>query len=167
MIMFKNLITVAALSAFALPAAAVFAAKEGTLTVNGKVPEACEIVVQESGNGKNILDLSKGARDLNVGTVSEKCNDPSGYTVTIQFKNGENGEGASGLFKDSVSRATIPFTVAYHGKKVNDSTITDSNVPAIDFIDKDVLISYDADTTLPSSEEFTYVETMRFAISAK
>lgn len=165
--MFKNLMTVAALSAFALPSAAVFAAKTGVLTVTGKVPESCELVVLESGNGKRILDLSKGAKDLNIGTVSEKCNDPNGYTVTIQFKNGKNGKDAAGLFRDSVSRATVPFTIAYNGKKVTDATVTDSNVRAVDFIKKDVRITYQPDATLPSSEEFTYFESMRFTIAAK
>lgn len=163
--MFRNLMAAAALSAFVAPAA--FAAKDATLTLSGKVPEECEIVVQESGDGKNILDLAKGAENLNVGTISEKCNGSTGYTVTVQFKNGKNNENASGAFRDTASRAILPFFVTYGGKKVVDSTITDSNTPAADFVHKDVLISYDADPTLPASSEFTYAEQMRFTISAK
>ena len=166
MIMFKNLIAAAVVTTFAIPA---FASKEGVLTINGKVPEACEIVVQANDVAKGILDLSLGATDLHVGSVSEKCNDSNGYMVTVQLKNGVNSveKGVSGLFRDEVSRATLPFALSYGGKMVTESTVTDSNKPAIEFITKDVAISYAADDTLPSSQEFSYSEQMRFVITAK
>ena len=94
--------------------------------------------------------------------MTENCNDPSGYTVTLA---GTNSASYTGLFKDSVSSATEPFTVAYNGTSVSSATVTDVTAPAN--VSKSVQITYAANSGLTGSVGYTYAETLTFAITAK
>lgn len=161
--MFKKFLAAAAVSAFVLPAFAV--PKEGEIMLTGKVPESCELVVQESGMGREIMDLSKGAENLIVGKVSSKCNDMNGYKVTVHFKNGSMDEEMfRGAFVDSVSGDKLPFTLSYGGTKATSPMLLDSEKPTTDFAEHEVAISYAADPNLSSTEGFTYTEGICFMI---
>lgn len=167
MFMLKKLLYIFSLSAFALPA---FAAKQADIVISGKVPEACELVARQNGNGQEILDLTLGKTDLLIGDICEKCNAVDGFTVTVQCANGSNGGkngDVSGLMLDSVSGDEIPFTFTYGGKAVTDSTVTDSDVPVAEFVAKEITISFAANDFLSSSDVYSYKETLRFVITAK
>lgn len=141
-----------------------FASKEGRLTINGKVPQLCEIAVKATDKARDILDISKGDTSRLVGYVYERCNDPNGYTVDVV---GINSQDHTGLFIDKESGGVHPFVIGYGGTLVKKSIITDSDSPQVEFLEKPVTISYGENLTLPSSDAFTYVEVMKFTISAK
>lgn len=139
------------------------AATTGSVTITGTVPFACSIVVQAEA-GANISNLTTGATDLHVATVTENCNDPDGYTVTMS---GTNSGNHTGLFIDSVSSDELAFTTKYNNVSVSSGTITDSNASSNGDVLKNVEISYAADTTLTASVSNTYSETLNFEIAAK
>ncbi len=145
-----------------LTPAAAQAATSGSVTVNGKVPVNCNISVAAASGATNIADLSAGNSSLLVATVTENCNDPSGYSVSVS---GTNSGSYSGVFKDSVSGATQPFSVSYNGSAVAASTVTNVTAPAN--VAKDVRISYAANSALTGSTGYTYAETLTFTIVAK
>ena len=145
-----------------LPAAAK-AASSGSVTITGKVPVSCNIGVVAASGASNIADISQGGTNLLVATVTENCNDPSGYSVTLA---GTNSASYTGLFKDSVSNATQAFTVTYAGSTVSSATVTDVAAPGNN-VAKDVRITYAANPNLTGSVGFTYAETLTFSITAK
>jgi hypothetical protein len=153
---------VVALGVFASLPMAAKAASSSSVTITGKVPVSCNISVAAASGASNIADLSQGNTNLLVATVTENCNDPSGYTVTLA---GTNSASYTGLFKDSVSSATEPFTVAYNGTAVSSATVTDVTAPAN--VSKSVQITYAANANLTGSVGYTYAETLTFAITAK
>ncbi len=138
------------------------AATSGSVTINGKVPIVCGISVAAASGATNITDLSAGNSSLLVATVTESCNDPSGYTVSVA---GTNSSSYSGLFKDSVSGTTEAFAVSYNGTTVSNATVTNVAAPAN--VAKDVRIAYPANATLTGSTGYTYAETLTFTIVAK
>ncbi len=139
-----------------------FAASSASLTISGKVPLSCNIAVTPASGASNIADLSQGNSSLLVATVSENCNDPSGYSVSVA---GANSSSFTGLFKDAVSHATLPFSVTYDGATVSSATVTNVTAPANTA--KDVRIAYAATPNLTGSAGYTYAETLIFAITAK
>ncbi len=138
------------------------AATSGALTINGKVPISCAIVVTPSAGASNIADISAGNTNLLVATVTENCNDPSGYSVSLA---GANSGSYTGLFKDSVSAATVAFNVTYAGAAVSAATVTNVAAPAN--TTKNVQITYAATPNLTGSVGYTYAETLTFTITAK
>ncbi len=156
-----RLLMVAAGAMVILPAAAK-AASAGSVTITGKVPVSCNIAVAAASGASNIADISQGGTNLLVATVTENCNDPSGYSVTLA---GTNSASYTGLFKDSVSNATQAFTVTYNGSTVSSATLTDVAAPAN--VAKDVRITYAANPNLTGSVGYTYAETLTFSITAK
>ena len=153
---------IAALGALAFMPAAAHAASTGSVTITGKVPVSCNISVAAASGASNIADISQGGTNLLVATVTENCNDPSGYSVAVA---GANSASYTGLFKDSVSNATQAFTVTYNGAAVSSSTVTDVTAPAN--VSKDVRITYAANSGLTGSVGYTYAETLTFSITAK
>lgn len=140
------------------------AAQVGTVTVNGAVPLACDIVVTAEAGASNIADISVGDTDRLIATVTESCNDPDGYTVSLV---GTNSGDHTGLFVDSVSGDNHPFTVAYDGVPVPaGGLVTDSNAPQNN-LSRDVRITYGAAPLLTPTVGFTYAETLTFTIAAK
>lgn len=151
----------AAILGLAQPAGA---AQTGNVTVNGAVPVACDITVSAEAGASNIADISAGDTDRHIATVTESCNDPDGYRVTVA---GANSTAHTGLFVDSVSSDTHPFTITYDSVPVPATGIvTDSNVPNVN-LDKAVRITYGEDDSLTATAGFTYAETLTFTIAAK
>ena len=146
--------------AVGLPVSAL--ASSGSLTIAGKVPLSCNIAVTPTSDASHIADLSQGNAGLLVATVSENCNDPNGYSVSIA---GANSASFTGLFKDTASHAALPFSVTYDGATVSSATVTNALAPANTA--KDVRIAYAATANLSGSAGYTYAETLIFAITAK
>lgn len=142
----------------------VQAATTGTVTVTGMVPAACDVVVTTEAGATNITDISAGDTNRLIATVNENCNDPDGYTMEMV---GTNSSDHTGLFVDTVSSDSHPFTITYDSVAVPvGGVVTDASAPGID-IDRPVAITYGADGTLTPSAGFTYEETLTFTISAK
>ena len=161
--MLKNVLLLAAgLGLLSVVPVAANAASSGSVTVTGKVPVACDISVASASGASNIANLALGDTNRLVATVTENCNDPSGYSVSLV---GTNSSSYTGLFKDTVSNATQAFTVSYNGSTVSSATLTDVTAPAN--VSKDVRITYAANANLTGSVGFTYAETLTFAITAK
>jgi hypothetical protein len=140
------------------------AAPTGTVTINGRVPAVCDVVVTPEAGSQNIPDISLGDTDRIVATVNENCNNVGGYTMTLV---GTNSGDHTGLFIDSVSSDTHPFTVTYDSIAAPaGGVVTNVNAPGIN-LDKTVRISYPADANLTPSAGFTYAETLIFTIAAK
>ena len=141
-----------------------YSASSGTVTITGTVPSACDITVFTE-SGATIADLTTGATNLHVATVTENCNDPDGYTVTMV---GTNSTDHTGLFIDSVSSDTLAFTVTYDSVSVaSGGVVTDVNTTSGGDVSKDVDITYSADSSLTASASNTYSETLTFTIAAK
>lgn len=140
------------------------AATTGTVTVNGQVPAVCAVVVAPEAGASNITDISAGDTDRLIATVTENCNDPDGYTMTVV---GTNSSDHTGLFVDSVSSDTHPFSITYNNVAVAaGGVVTDANAPGYN-VSRGVRITYGTDNTLTPSAGFTYSETLTFTISAK
>jgi hypothetical protein len=146
---------------FALPFRSE-AATQGTVTLTGKVPQACDIVVTTEAGATNIADISAGDTDRLIATVNESCNDPQGYTVTVV---GTNSGDHTGAFREP-GGDEHPFTLKYDGVAVSSAAVTDVNAPGIN-LDKEVRISYGADATLTPTAGFDYAETLTFTVAAK
>ncbi len=159
----KNaLILAAAAALLAIIPMSANAASSGSVTITGKVPVACDISVASAAGASNIANLALGDTNRLVATVTENCNDPNGYSVSIA---GTNSSSYTGLFKDSVSNATQAFSVSYNGSSVSSATLTDVTAPAN--VAKDVRITYPANANLTGTVGFTYAETLTFTITAK
>lgn len=154
----------AAVAGFVFVATTAEAALTGTVTLSGKVPQICNIVVTPEVGASNIADISAGDTDRVVATVNETCNDIDGYTVTV---NGTHSGNHTGLFRDTISGDEHPFTIKYNNSNVSSGgVVTDVNAAGIN-LSKQVKISYAADVTLAPSAGFTYGETLTFTIAAK
>lgn len=146
---------------FCLPA---LAATTGQVTITGNVPILCTLDVQQEAGADNISDISAGHANRHVATVTETCNSPDGYTVTLT---GSNAGDHNGMFVDIVSTDSHPFTIRYNGVSVPPGgLVTDSTAPTTG-VQKNVDITYPADETLTGTVASTYEETLTFAISAK
>lgn len=161
----KNRFIVSAAALLLLSAGAANAAQTGTVTLSGKVPEACNIIVTTEAGATSIADISAGDTDRVIATVNESCNDTSGYTVTVR---GSHSGDHTGLFRDSAgSGGEHPFSITYDDDAVAmGGVVTDVNAAGIN-LNKQVKISYGADPSLPPSSGFTYGETLTFTIAAK
>lgn len=147
---------------FACPPAA--AATTGQITLTGNVPILCSLDVQQEPGAVSIPDISAGHTNRRVATVTETCNSPDGYTVTVQ---GVNSADHTGMFVDSVSSDSHPFTVAYDGvTAAPGGVVTDSASTAFNLV-KTVDITYPANATLTGTLSDTYEETLVFTIAAK
>jgi hypothetical protein len=147
-----------------LPVDVAVAASTGQVTITGNVPISCNLAVQQDEGAVSIPDISAGDTNRQIATVTETCNSPDGYTVTVV---GTNSGDYTGLFVDSVSSDTHPFTIRYNGVAVPPGGIvTDATAPAFD-VQKTVDITYAADSTLTGTVADTYQEILVFTMSAK
>lgn len=152
------------LGASALSAPLATAATTGQVTITGNVPIACDLLVQQEPGADNIPDISAGHANRHVATVTETCNSPDGYTVTLT---GSNSGDHTGMFVDIVSTDSHPFTVRYDGIAVPPGGIVTDSTTLTFGARKNVDITYPADETLTGSVANTYEETLTFTISAR
>ena len=156
-----------ALLVFLLPLLATAparAAQTGTVTITGRVPPVCDITVLALPASFHIADISQGDTHRQIATVTENCNSPNGYTVSV---GGTNSTDATGLFVDTVSGDSLPFDIAYDSVDVPaNGVVTDTTAPGIN-LNKPVDITYAADASLTASAGYTYQETLTFTIAAK
>lgn len=97
------------LPAAALALAAVRALADGssgTIRLRGIVPQVCSVSIQDRGV---VFDLGSGAQSRTVAAIEERCNAPSGYTVSLTSRNG--GE----LRTDLGAGTGLPYTMLYDG----------------------------------------------------
>lgn len=145
-----------------IPSAA--AAPMGQVTITGNVPITCDLLVQQESGASSIADISAGHTSRHVATVTETCNSPDGYTVIMTAANSGDH---TGMFVDTISTDSHPFTISYNGVSVSSGgLVTDSTTLALG-VQKPVDISYPADATLTGTVADTYEETLTFTISAK
>lgn len=162
--MYKKSASLVAVIFIACNLHAACAALTGTVTITGQVPIACNIVVTPAPGASNIADISAGATNKSVATVVENCNSPNGYSVSVA---GTHSGDHTGLFVDSVSNDSQPFTISYDGNSVpSGGVVTDVTAPGIN-LSRPVTISYAANAALTSSVGFTYNETLTFTIASK
>jgi hypothetical protein len=140
------------------------AAPTGQVTITGNVPIACDLLVQQEAGAASIPDVSVGHANRHVATITETCNSPDGYIVTVT---GVNAGDHNGMFVDPVSTDSHPFTVDYNGVPISPGGIvTDSTVPVFG-VQKSVDITYPADETLSGTVTDSYEETLVFTMTAK
>ncbi len=140
------------------------AAPTGQVTITGSVPILCSLDVQQEPGAVGIPDISAGHTNRRVATVTETCNSPDGYTVTVS---GVNSGDHTGMFVDAASSDSHPFTVAYDGVTVGPGgVVTNSASTAFNLV-KPVDITYPANATLTGTVSDTYEETLVFTIEAK
>lgn len=145
-------------------AGAALADDTGDVTVRGAVPVLCDILVAAEAAASGIDNIAEGASNLHIATVTENCNNPDGYTVTVQ---GSNSTDHTGLFVDSVSHDEHPFTIIYNGVQAPlGGIVMDSNGAGINQ-SHNVEITYSSDPYLAPTAGYTYEETLTFTISAK
>lgn len=140
------------------------AATTGQVTITGNVPILCSLDVQQEAGAVSIADISAGYTNRRVATVTETCNSPDGYTVTMR---GVNSSDHTGIFVDSVSSDSHPFTVAYDGVTVGAGGIVTNSASTAFNLVKPVDITYPANTTLTGTISDSYEETLVFTIAAK
>lgn len=146
---------------FCLPA---LAATTGQVTITGNVPILCSLEVQQEPSAASIPDISSGHTSRRIATVTESCNSPDGYTVAMR---GANSSDHTGIFVDSLSSDSHPFTVEYDGVAVGAGGIVTNSASIAFNLVKPVDITYPADTTLTGTISDTYEETLVFTIAAK
>jgi hypothetical protein len=152
------------LAAGGLSCLPALAASTGEITITGNVPILCSLAVEQEAGAQNIPDISAGHNARRVATVTENCNSPDGYTVTLV---GANSSDHTGMFVDAVSSDAHPFTIDYDGIPVSPGgVVTDSTATAFNLV-KTVDITYPVDTTLTGTLSATYEETLVFIIAAK
>jgi len=144
------------------PAAAAQSA--GQVTITGNVPIACSLDVQQEPGAVNIPDISAGFSNRRVATVTETCNSPDGYTVTVR---GVNSLDHTGMFVDQVSSDSHPFTIAYDAVSAPPGGVVTNSASTAFGVVKPVDITYPANATLTGSLSDTYEETLVFTIAAK
>jgi hypothetical protein len=140
------------------------AATTGEVKVTGNVPIICDIDVAQKSGAVNIDDISAGHTNRHVATVTETCNSPDGYIVTM---NGGNSSNHTGMFVDNVSSDSHPFTITYGGVSLRPGGVVTDSTNIANAVQKQVAITYPVDSTLTGTIAATYEETLTFTISAK
>lgn len=135
----------------------------GNVTIQAKVPLDCNILI-ENKSGILIDDLSEGASDLLVAEVTEVCNDPDGYVVSVE-------SARTGLHKGEFLEPTLnakhEFDIYYNGSLVVVDKIAREETGVTTGTVSPVTITYLEDRTLPATAAHTYVETLKFTIAPK
>lgn len=162
-----TILGVLASSVVIMPAA--HGALTGSVTIQGRVPEACEITVTPDTTGYMIDDISIATTMHLVATVTETCNRNAGYRVTME---GQRSGNNTGLFVEPTydaagEDAQQPFTVYYNGTIVpGNGEVTNASAP-VSGAAKEVRISFTAKPSLPSTAGYTYTETLMFTMTPK
>jgi hypothetical protein len=148
-------------------ASGALAATSGTLTIQGTVASTVSIVVTPVA-GYNTLDIEAGLTDQHVADITEKCNNKTGYTVTMTSLNA-GGSGNSLFLADSAGAAdTVPYTLSYNSTAVTfnsgSATLTSANAKTA----KDGVVKPLAATIAASwVNAATYADTLTFTIASK
>ncbi|HEY3920369.1 MAG TPA: hypothetical protein VGL83_21460 [Stellaceae bacterium] len=118
----------AALGAASLLAGGAQAANNNNVSIplSGTVPVTCTVANNSSGTTTTFSDMTQGASNVLIGTITETCNGRSGYKVTLTEQNFSANQPS---FKGSSSGSVIPYTLSYNGSTVNfpNSTATLTN----------------------------------------
>lgn len=145
------------------------AALTGSVTIEGRVPEECEILVTPDTSGQRIDNISVSTTMHLVATVTETCNRSAGYRVTVE---GQNSGNNTGLFIEPTyivtdTNAQQPFTVFYNGTQVpSGGEVTNTSAPVAGAT-KEVRISFSNKPSLPSTSGYTYTEVLTFTMAPK
>lgn len=147
-----------------------FGALTGAVTIYGKVPELCELTAVRDTNGHQIDDISQQTSNHLIAKVTESCNRNAGYTVVME---GDNSGSHQGLFREPTYysagnlNAQQAFKVFYNGTEVvAGGVVTNVNAPVFN-AEKEVRISFEDNSALPSTAGYTYEETLTFTMSPK
>lgn len=135
----------------------------GDVTIRAQVPLDCNIAIEDK-PGTLIDDLSAGATNLLVAEVTEVCNDPDGYVVSVE--SGRTGLHKGEFFEPTLS-ATHEFDIYYNGTLVDMDKIGREETSVTTGTISPVTITYLEDRTLPATAAHTYVETLVFTIAPK
>lgn len=151
-------VTVAAATLFATAAAGAqttqAAAASGTVRLNGSVALNCTVAVTDQGVA---LNLTNGANNTQVGTVTENCNDGAGYTINITSSNGGK------LNSSSANAQPISYTTSYDGTQASGNvSVSRSNANFGKAVSLFVTVPAAA-----SAIAGTYSDTLTIAIAAK
>ncbi len=143
-------------------AAAGFAGPSATLNLQGRVAAKLDISVTAETVASG-LNLEASQTNLLVATVTEKCNRPGGYTVSVQSANLGSLKGMEG------NTDTVAYTMTYGGAAISltagGATVTpDGTKTGPSGISKEVRISYTGNDFLT---EDTYTDTLTFTIAAE
>lgn len=84
-----------------------------TINLSGSVGIVCSVANVAGTTAFN--DLSSAVPATTIGTITETCNDPSGYQVTLTSA---NFSGSSANFKGGTTSALIPYSLTYGGNNV-------------------------------------------------
>lgn len=102
------------------------AANDNNLTIplTGAVASDCTVSDDSASATTSFSDMTQGASNVLVGTITETCNDKSGYKVMLTTTNNAN-------FKGTNTGTLVPYNLAYNGTDVTFSNgsavITDSS----------------------------------------
>lgn len=147
----KLLAIVALFAATAIPS---FAA-DATLTLSGSIAAKTEISVTTAA-AASAIDLTTTQTALNVGTLTLRCNNQTGYTVTATSANG-------GLKNGTYD--TLVYSLAYDGAAVTfGSPFIDSGARSAGIVTKNLTIAYTGSDVLSAG---TYSDTITFTIATK
>jgi hypothetical protein len=132
------------------------------ITVNSTVAQDCAVTLDSGGTNEtyNFPDLTAGANNVQVGTVTERCNNSTGYKVTLTSANKSNLLGSS-------TGAKIAYTLTYGGAAVNltsgSATVTNATTKtATGGVTDAVLITFAGGFLVAD----TYSDTLTFTMSA-
>lgn len=133
------------------------AQSNGGIGLRGTMETICFVQINQTNT--NSIDLVKGANNLTIGTVGEKCNRGNGFTVTISSAN------AGALVNATGARAA--YTVQYDnsGKKSLATPVVLTRTSA-----KKTVSSKSFKVTIPANPEAiagTYADTITVAIAAR
>ncbi len=151
------------LAAFLLAAPQTKAATTGTISITGTIPLNCNISVAAQANAAT-LDLTVSQTSLTVATVTESCNNKTGYKVTVATTNGTTG----GVMKGgSGNTDTVSYGVVYNGvtQTFSSGTATATNTSvksAAGGISKSLGITY---TGAPAINADTYTDVLTLTMT--
>jgi len=151
------------LAALLLAAPQTEAATTGTISITGTIPLSCNISVNSQAIAGS-LDLTVSQTNLTVASVTESCNNKTGYKVTVATQNGATG----GLLKGvSGNNDTVAYGVTYNGVSqtfsTGTATATNTSVKSLaGGITKSLGITY---TGAPAINAGTYTDVLTLTMT--
>jgi len=167
-----RLVLVGLVVLFLMSGAGAFAADNDSIILTGTVDSILSLAITEQGS-YNALTLTADGIDVGVADVVVECNDPDGYTVTMEILNGTD---TTAFFKgaDAQNSETLVYTVKY-GPASSETAVTFSagsseveSTSARSTVGGDtrnILISWTAPGTPLAAD--TYSDTLTLTIAAK
>ena len=129
-------------------------AASGTVKLTGTVSVNCTVAVTDLGTS---LNLTAGGNNVQVGTVTESCNDGAGYTINVTSANGGK------LSSAAANSQPISYTTLYDGASASGNVVvtrTNANFGKVASLN----------VTVPAAAQAiagTYSDTLTIAIAAK